>query len=279
MYNKEKNITSKSEYYLYTASETAKQLFIYPTVIGKFDYLAGYNLVRNHYDSYLLLFIEKGNMEILLENNLLSAHSGDVVLINCYYPHQYRAVSDCSTLWLHFDGAFSGNYFNYIIQQSGNVITPYNFRNMYQQLFQLFTRFKASRIPNEPTMSLTIIGLLQGLMESAAASAPASDGIKKATSFIADNFKSKISVNEIASIAGFSPYYFTRIFKKETGLTPHQYLLSTRISAAKYNLSTTQMSISEIAGSCGFDDDSAFCYAFKKFEGMTPGEFRSIRKK
>jgi len=76
-------------------------------------------------------------------------------------------------------------------------------------------------------------------------------------------------------MAGFSPYYFTRKFKKETGMTPHQFLLSTRISAAKYNLSNTSMTISEIAYSCGFDDESAFCYCFRKREGVTPNEFRT----
>jgi AraC-like DNA-binding protein len=75
-------------------------------------------------------------------------------------------------------------------------------------------------------------------------------------------------------MAGLSPYHFNRKYKKETGVTPHQFLLSTRISAAKYNLSNSNMTISEIALSCGFIDESAFCYCFKKREGITPNEYR-----
>ncbi len=69
---------------------------------------------------------------------------------------------------------------------------------------------------------------------------------------------------------------FAKLFKKETGATPHQFLLSTRIAAAKYNLSNTGMTIREIANSCGFEDVSAFCSQFRKRVGCTPGAFRTM---
>jgi AraC-like DNA-binding protein len=47
------------------------------------------------------------------------------------------------------------------------------------------------------------------------------------------------------------------------------------MSAAKYYLSNTTMTIQEIALSCGFEDESAFCYSFRKREGKTPKQFRT----
>jgi len=277
MLTNEKKISSASEYFINTPSETAKQLFFYPTVIGKFDYQKGYHLSRNHFDSYLLLFIEKGNMEIMLNDKAYTATAGDIVFIDCYEPHQYSSHTDCETLWLHFDGASARAYFDYIKKLSAPVITSGSFNLLYQQLYTLYNCFKSSNIPSEPELSLSILTLLHKIILSLESKAPVSDAVQKAAAFISANFKNKISIDAISSEAGFSPYYFIRVFKKEIGMTPHQYLLSTRIAAARYSLSTTRMSISEIATSCGFDDDSAFCYAFRKWENMTPTEYRNTQ--
>lgn len=274
MYTNEKKIMLTSEYFFHTPGETSKTMFLYPTAIGKFDYMKGYSLQRNRYDSFLLLFVEKGNMEILLDNNNYTTQSGQVVILDCYIPHSYSAASDTKTLWIHFDGPYARNYYETIRSSVGNVITPSNFRNMYQKLLDLFKDFKNLDIPSDASMSITILTILQELLDSGKEPAGTLEGIKKATSYIAENFKDKISLEQLAQVAGFSPYYFTRVFKKETGLTPHQYLISTRISAAKYLLSTTNQQIAQIAFGCGFDDVSSFCYTFKKVEKITPSEYR-----
>jgi AraC-like DNA-binding protein len=128
---------------------------------------------------------------------------------------------------------------------------------------------------SEAQMSIMIGNLLLELSKEAALEGDREeDGIKKVTTYLTENFSKKITLEEMADMAGLSPYHFNRKYKKETGVTPHQFLLSTRISAAKYSLSNSNMTISEIAISCGFIDESAFCYCFKKREGITPNEYR-----
>ena len=79
----------------------------------------------------------------------------------------------------------------------------------------------------------------------------------------------------IAENAALSPYYFTRIFSQETGFTPHQYLIATRLSFAKYLLQSGEKSVKEIAFHSGFHSESSFCATFRKWEGITPGAYRS----
>ena len=100
-------------------------------------------------------------------------------------------------------------------------------------------------------------------------------GISEAISHINKYFYKSITLQELADIAALSPYYFSRIFARETGMTPHKYLISTRMANAKFLLKTSQMSVKEIAIRSGFSDESGFCTAFKKQEGMTPKEYRS----
>ncbi len=275
MFTTEEKIAKDSQYFIYTPTAAAKALFLYPTVIGGFEYLPGYSLERNRYDSYLVILIENGTMEILLDGKYITAAKGDAILLDCYKPHAYRTSTGCKTLWLHFDGKLAGSYYEYLVRERGNIIALSNFKSSRLVLSKLLDGINQHLSLSEAQMSIMIGNLLLELSVSPSSEDAADeDGIKKVTSYLTENFSKKITLEDMADMAGLSPYHFNRKYKKETGVTPHQFLLSTRISAAKYNLSNSNMTISEIALSSGFIDESAFCYCFKKREGITPNEYR-----
>lgn len=275
MYSTEEKVGRNSVYFLNTPTDYAKSIFLYPLAIGEFNYLPEYSLYRNRYDSYLIILVESGSMEILLENDYVSAPKNSAVILNCYIPHAYRTDTGCKALWIHFDGKMAGSYYDHLVSEKGNIITLSGFGSAMSLLKKLNDSFKEHIHMAEAEMSLSINNLLLLLLKPESSKNPMlQDGIQKVTSYITDNFHRDISLYEMADIAGFSPYYFTRRFKKETGYTPHQFLLSTRLAAARYNLSNTEMTVSEISNSCGFTDESAFCYFFKKREGMTPTEYK-----
>ena len=58
----ERKVSPVSDYFIYTPSKTAKKLFLYPTQCGVFTYDPGYRLKRNSFDSFLLMYIQKGTM-------------------------------------------------------------------------------------------------------------------------------------------------------------------------------------------------------------------------
>lgn len=79
---------------------------------------------------------------------------------------------------------------------------------------------------------------------------------------------------ELASLAGLSPYHFARSFRATTGLAPHQYLLAARLQRAKELLRQPGLTMAEIAAQVGFADQSHFAHAFKRALGMTPSAYR-----
>ena len=79
----------------------------------------------------------------------------------------------------------------------------------------------------------------------------------------------------MAEKANLSPYYFTRVFKAVTGYTPHEFLLISRMNAAKFLLHDTSASVKETCFSVGFTNESNFCTSFKKIVGVTPSEYRN----
>lgn len=104
--------------------------------------------------------------------------------------------------------------------------------------------------------------------------APSSDVTQKAVEYINRHISENVSIDDICAAIPMSKYHFCRKFKKATGLTVMDYVLQTRIVAAKNMLSSEAFPVSEISGKCGFSSISYFCRVFKESTGMSPLQYR-----
>lgn len=93
--------------------------------------------------------------------------------------------------------------------------------------------------------------------------------------YIEQHFNENITVKRLASFFSMSASSFNRIFKKETGLTPIEYLIEVRIEKSKKLLRRKEIPITEIAMRCGFGSSSHFSASFSKTLKTTPSEYRS----
>jgi len=98
--------------------------------------------------------------------------------------------------------------------------------------------------------------------------------LRKAECYIQENFSRKISLDEIAAVAGFSAPYFSTIFKRETGENLSTYLSRLRVEKAAALLVGTNLPLYTIANTCGFEDQSWFSKIFKTHTGMSPRRYR-----
>jgi AraC-like DNA-binding protein len=80
------------------------------------------------------------------------------------------------------------------------------------------------------------------------------------------------SLEDLAHIAGLSPFHLTRVFHEATGLPPHTYLTQLRVSRAKQRLQAGDP-IADVAAATGFSDQSHLTRRFKRIVGVTPGQF------
>ncbi|MBD2465703.1 helix-turn-helix transcriptional regulator [Oscillatoria sp. FACHB-1407] len=85
-----------------------------------------------------------------------------------------------------------------------------------------------------------------------------------------------IKLIDLADCVGMSQYYFCRLFKQSMGVSPHQFMLQQRIERAKQLLQQKDLTIADIALSCGFKNQSHFTTLFRKFIGSTPKAFRNL---
>lgn len=87
--------------------------------------------------------------------------------------------------------------------------------------------------------------------------------------YIHDNLEADISLNTLAKTAHVSKYHFLRLFKNKTGLSPHQYIIAGRVCKAKALMMKGE-SLSQVALTVGFSDQSHFIRAFRKIYGYSP---------
>lgn len=97
--------------------------------------------------------------------------------------------------------------------------------------------------------------------------------LKHVLELIETSYASPISLEQLSRAANMSPKYFCRFFYEMTHKTPIDYLNYYRIEHACYQLTTTELSTTDIAYSCGFNDLSYFIKTFKKYKSVTPGKY------
>jgi AraC-like DNA-binding protein len=96
--------------------------------------------------------------------------------------------------------------------------------------------------------------------------------------FVEEHLHDSPTLEQMAAVARLSPTYFASQFKRTTGLPPHQYVIQCRVAQAKQLMQTARdVSLAEVALHAGFSDQSQLSHHFKRFVGVTPGEFRRWR--
>ncbi|MEI9901132.1 MAG: AraC family transcriptional regulator [Hyphomicrobium sp.] len=87
--------------------------------------------------------------------------------------------------------------------------------------------------------------------------------------FINANLYEPIEVDELARIAGLSPFHFSRTFRRSVGVTPHRYVMRTRLKRARELLREGRLSFAQIAAETGFADQSHLSRWVRRVHGVT----------
>lgn len=99
--------------------------------------------------------------------------------------------------------------------------------------------------------------------------------IRELESFVSANLHQNPSLNDVASVVGYSPFHLHRVFKASTGMTLYEYISTIRLEKAHELLSSTDMSIVNIAVETGFSDQSHLARQVRRKYGVSPSDIRS----
>lgn len=273
----EQKISPVSDYYIFSPSKTAQECFLYPLQCGFFTYDPGYALKRSSFDSFLLMYIQKGTMLLDLAGKQQPVAEKHFVLADCYQPHGYSTAEGYECIWLHFDGVLARNYYELIVSRLGNVFSMEDAFPALRKMNTILRTFEESKQFQEPLLSKYITDILTEFMiynPGSGAAGSSTEAVERALVYISEHFTEDIPVSLLAGLAGLSEFHFIRVFRQQTGYTPHEYIVNRRMASVRYLLKYTELSIKEICFSTGFSGESVFCNAFKKHHGLTPQQYR-----
>lgn len=98
--------------------------------------------------------------------------------------------------------------------------------------------------------------------------------VRQAIAAMHKRYAEPLTLNEIAAEVFVSPYHFSRVFSRTTGVTPGRYLTCVRLFAAKRLLLTTGLTVSDIVCSVGYNSVGTFTSKFTRAVGMSPTQYR-----
>lgn len=147
------------------------------------------------------------------------------------------------------------------------------FKERFMKIIQLFY---SALVLDKFAAHAELISLLSAISKLKASNS--TNILGKAKRFIEGHFSENITVKSIAGHCNISETHLFRLFKNSLSVSPNDYLSEVRIAAAKKLLCVTEMSVNEIAYSCGFNSLSYFSDCFKRKCNTSPSAFRKQYK-
>lgn len=148
-------------------------------------------------------------------------------------------------------------------------------RQAILELSRLITNKVGSRIEQEHALYQIASSVTQraGRFEADDITRKADVLLERARDFIQTHVTKDLALEDISEAANLSKYHFLRLFRKQFGITPHQYVVNCRINAARHALDTGG-SLNDVVYRYGFADLSHFNRRFKRIYGMTPRQYQ-----
>lgn len=267
-------ILPQSVCFSFTPSETAKALYFYPTWCGHYYCNHNYFMRRDSFPPLLVAFVRNGLFHIEYRGLTFDAGKGDVVLLDCREPHYYHAHDGLEFLYMHFDGSNSHEICQNILDQTGPLIQQESNVLIGRQLYNMVDFYVHDGIETMFQSSMRIYHIFEYLLAPSSQQMNNDNPIDRTIRFIRGNVGKDITLNELAAVANLSPYYYAHCFKQQTGFSPMEYVINTRLEQAKILLVRTIKSVAEIAYELGYSSSNSLINMFVKRVGVSPKQYR-----
>ena len=252
----------------------------YPPVehppVYNFDWQHGRRLTE-----YQIVYVSEGSGTFETDKLTIRVHAGDAMLLSPGQWHRYQPdeATGWHEYWVGFSGEtvqriFSAGFFS----RKNPVVHIREEKIMLMTFGQLFQ----SARENVPALQQVMAGRTSVLLSLVCSSGQPLSATTQGTSQMVERVRSMMTAEEtrdkplegLAKDLKISYSTFRRTFREHTGISPHQYRLHLKVSAARELLRSTTLTVKEISYRCGFEDEQYFCRIFKRQTGNTPGQFR-----
>ena len=266
----------------FTPSNTAKQNYMYLQCAGSVEAGADYSAELTASDCYMLLYTYSGSGELRYTDKKYPVGPHEGFLVDCRQSISYKATSvdeDWAFVWFYMNGSTFNTYFSQFSSVSKPVFWAEESSDLETHIRRLArVASQRSTSQSELVASTAIISILTELILKNADSSGEHKAMPRYLDGIIERintgYAGLITLDKLASEFNVSKFHLSREFKKYTGYSPNEYLISVRINRAKELLRRTSYSVNEISQLTGCGDVNHFIQLFKSREKTTPAAFR-----
>lgn len=264
-------------------------------------YNSDWHLKKRKISDYEFVFITAGTGRFTIDECIFGVKANDLVLFKPNKFHFGKSVTHpFSFICIHFD-LYVSKTFNDIqggqhlfesvplkpvkYSKSSLEFPEFTTINDSGYINMLFRRILNEGQRKQAGYNAIIKALFTELLislfrqkDNASTTKSNSPEILAVTEYIKQNYQNKISLSQLADYIHWQPTYLSSSFKRYTGYTVTDYIKHHRLSCAKSLLLETNRKIEDIAGNVGFYDLHHFSRVFKEHEGLTPIQYRQIKR-
>lgn len=257
-----------------------------PHVELRFSHYRTQTFNKHTHDTYSIGIVSQGRTNFIHQNQAMVVGSGDIALINPAEAHACNPEpgSMLTYFMLYIEPLLMKKIASDLSGSTSKtpcfskpVIKDTRLHRTLSQLCNLLIQYPDDLLEIESGLYESLSELLLNYGSEGDTPLPQLTGnlevLKAGQQFLVDYLDQNISLQELASICGLSPYHFLRTFRNHFGLPPHAYQLQQRINRAK-RLLHSNMPIIEVATKVGFADQSHFTRKFKASVGATPRQYQ-----
>ena len=275
--------------------------------VARYDHqTTAFKFERTLWD-YELIYLEKGNMRLTINNTIYNCVPGDIILIRPKTPHILQSNCECEVIQphIHFD-FFKDEYSEkiYVSFVKENKMTKnqkkwfrndfleeinldlppvMHFNNPYtirEILYKIIDEFNLEHPYSEYFLQAYFIELFAEIFRNLhnknnEINSKHLTELTNLVKYIHENIDTNLSLDDLVREVKLSKFYFSRLFKNVYNMSPHKYISITRLKRAKELIQFTDLQIQEIANKMNFESPQAFARWFKNLDGKSPNYYRN----
>lgn len=234
----------------------------------------GFTFAKGEQDYHIIAIILGGSAKYRMNKKTFTVQKGDVLFFRQGTHYNAKVISQ--EPWEHIVIAFrTREELNDFLPDGATKVSHSNrFRELFRQAYGVWSECGIGyKIQTKAVIHQLLFALIQENVSQIIGTNAALQALKAASDYVEQNYREKITVEELAKISGYSPSHFTRVFTKIYDTSPIQYVNQIRIMHAKNLLRTGQYTIAQIAQECGFSNVYYFTRCFKQITGTTPAKW------
>ena len=276
-------MTEDSVWNIVTADPFSRENLLYLQEVGLFDSGPKYYTVREGLDSYYVSLTLSGQGIMEYEGQKHYCPEGSFFWIDCRKHQKYYTdpeVGHWKALWIHFYGATTESYYSaYLSETDGNILTPLKDTKIYDYFYSIlkissnYTSDVRCGIECSSRLTQLLCAVIRSVDSSAYPEVP--ESIISIRKYMQENFTEGITLDDLSKEFSISKYHLQRQVKKYLGQSPTDYIINLRLTHSKELLRTTELPVSEVAYSSGFNNVSYYIKLFHRMESVTPQQYRA----